>query len=94
MILGMTHAQKTLAVDIDIADANEEKRKEELREGAKKELDEWYRHHEEQIAKTKTANRYSVFFVNSEFLCHTFAREVTQVSFNFPFCQSSAPQEM
>lgn len=38
-------------------DANEEKRKEELREGAKKELDEWYRHHEEQIAKTKTANR-------------------------------------
>lgn len=38
-------------------DANEEKRKEELREGAKKELAEWYRHHEEQIAKTKTANR-------------------------------------
>ncbi|XP_069696387.1 clathrin light chain-like isoform X8 [Periplaneta americana] len=38
-------------------DANEEKRKDELREGAKKELDEWYRHHEEQIAKTKTANR-------------------------------------
>ncbi|KAJ9589006.1 hypothetical protein L9F63_017701 [Diploptera punctata] len=38
-------------------DENEEKRKEELREGAKKELDEWYRHHEEQIAKTKAANR-------------------------------------
>ncbi|PNF22211.1 Clathrin light chain [Cryptotermes secundus] len=38
-------------------DANEEKRKEELREGARKELAEWYRHHEEQIAKTKTANR-------------------------------------
>ena len=25
-------------------------------------MDEWYRHHEEQIAKTKTANRYSDFF--------------------------------
>ncbi|XP_049836979.1 clathrin light chain isoform X1 [Schistocerca gregaria] len=38
-------------------DANEEKRKEELREQAKKELEEWYKHHEEQIAKTKAANR-------------------------------------
>ncbi|KAK7874448.1 hypothetical protein R5R35_001540 [Gryllus longicercus] len=38
-------------------DANEEKRKEELREGAKRELEEWYKHHEEQIAKTKAANR-------------------------------------
>ncbi|XP_066999746.1 clathrin light chain isoform X2 [Anabrus simplex] len=38
-------------------DANEEKRKEEMREAAKKELEEWYKHHEEQIAKTKTANR-------------------------------------
>lgn len=50
---------------VDISDANEEKRKEELREGAKKELDEWYRHHEEQISKTKTANRYG--FSSSEF---------------------------
>jgi hypothetical protein len=47
-----------LLILIDISDANEEKRKEELREGASKELAEWYRHHEEQIAKTKTANRY------------------------------------
>jgi hypothetical protein len=52
----------------DISDANEEKRKEELREGARKELAEWYRHHEEQIAKTKTANRYGLFPSALEFL--------------------------
>lgn len=40
-----------------IADANEEKKKEEWREAAKKELEEWYRHHEDLIAKTKAANR-------------------------------------
>jgi hypothetical protein len=50
-----------LSILTDISDANEEKRKEELREGARKELAEWYRHHEEQIAKTKTANRYGFF---------------------------------
>ncbi|XP_044731130.1 clathrin light chain isoform X2 [Chrysoperla carnea] len=38
-------------------DAEEEKKKEEWREIAKKELEDWYRHHEEQIAKTKAANR-------------------------------------
>lgn len=39
-------------------DLNEEKKKEEWREAAKRELEEWYRHHEELIAKTKAANRY------------------------------------
>ncbi|XP_054261319.1 clathrin light chain isoform X3 [Macrosteles quadrilineatus] len=38
-------------------DANEEKKKAELREAAKKELEEWYKHHEELIAKTKADNR-------------------------------------
>ncbi|XP_050436189.1 clathrin light chain isoform X2 [Adelges cooleyi] len=38
-------------------DANEEKKKEELRLIAKKELEEWYKIHKEQIAKTKAANR-------------------------------------
>ncbi|KAI5732443.1 hypothetical protein M8J76_000274 [Diaphorina citri] len=38
-------------------DAEEEKKKEEMRKAAKKELEEWYRHHEELIAKTKAANR-------------------------------------
>lgn len=38
-------------------DREEEKKKEELREIAKKELEDWYRNHEETIAKTKAANR-------------------------------------
>ncbi|KAG7203826.1 hypothetical protein KM043_013839 [Ampulex compressa] len=38
-------------------DAEEEKKKEEWREAAKKELEEWYKHHVEAIGKTKTTNR-------------------------------------
>jgi len=38
-------------------DKEEEIKKDELREIAKKELEDWYKHHEEQIAKTKAANR-------------------------------------
>lgn len=38
-------------------DAEEEKKKEEWREVAKKELEEWYKHHAEAINKTKTTNR-------------------------------------
>lgn len=38
-------------------DAAEEVSKEELREKAKKELEEWYKQHEEQVAKTRQANR-------------------------------------
>ncbi|KAL1505261.1 hypothetical protein ABEB36_004862 [Hypothenemus hampei] len=38
-------------------DREEERKKEELREKAKKELEDWYRNHEETIAKTKAANR-------------------------------------
>ncbi|PSN45007.1 Clathrin light chain [Blattella germanica] len=49
-------------------DENEEKRKDELREGAKKELDEWYRHHEEQIAKTKAANREAAKNAEKQFV--------------------------
>ena len=30
----------------------------EWREAAKKELEEWYRHHDDLIAKTRAANRY------------------------------------
>lgn len=39
-------------------DAEEEKKKEEMLKVAKKELEDWYKTHEEQIAKTKAANRY------------------------------------
>lgn len=38
-------------------DLDEEKKKEELREQAKKELEDWYKHHEESISKTKASNR-------------------------------------
>uniref|UniRef100_A0A6P7FGS1 Clathrin light chain n=1 Tax=Diabrotica virgifera virgifera TaxID=50390 RepID=A0A6P7FGS1_DIAVI len=38
-------------------DQEEEKKKQELREVAKKELEDWYKNHEEAIAKTKAANR-------------------------------------
>ncbi|XP_066152565.1 clathrin light chain isoform X1 [Euwallacea fornicatus] len=38
-------------------DREEEKKKDELREIAKKELEDWYRNHEDTIAKTKAANR-------------------------------------
>jgi Na+-translocating ferredoxin:NAD+ oxidoreductase RnfC subunit len=38
-------------------DVEEEKKKLELRDIARKELEDWYRNHEEAIAKTKAANR-------------------------------------
>ncbi|RXG67230.1 Clathrin light chain [Armadillidium vulgare] len=38
-------------------DAAEELSKEELREKAAKELEEWYKQHEEQVTKTRQANR-------------------------------------
>lgn len=43
--------------NFDLSDAEEEKKKQELREIAKKELEDWYKNHEETIAKTKAANR-------------------------------------
>lgn len=38
-------------------DEEEEKRKTEMREAARKELDEWYKNHDEQVAKNRNANR-------------------------------------
>ncbi|XP_046978480.1 clathrin light chain isoform X1 [Vanessa cardui] len=40
-------------------DAEEETKKQEMLKVAKKELEDWYKTHEEQIAKTKAANRES-----------------------------------
>ncbi|XP_045492069.1 clathrin light chain isoform X1 [Colias croceus] len=40
-------------------DAEEERKKQEMLKVAKKELEDWYKTHEEQIAKTKAANRES-----------------------------------
>lgn len=47
-------------------DREEEKKKEELREQAKKELEDWYKHHQETISKTKSSNRYTQHFLNYE----------------------------
>lgn len=38
-------------------DREEERKREELREQARKELEDWYKHHDEAISKTKAANR-------------------------------------
>ncbi|XP_043664803.1 clathrin light chain isoform X7 [Vespula pensylvanica] len=49
-------------------DAEEEKKKEEWREAAKKELEEWYKHHAEAISKTKTTNRESAKNAEKQFV--------------------------
>ncbi|KAE8738415.1 hypothetical protein FOCC_FOCC016105 [Frankliniella occidentalis] len=52
-------------------DANEEKKREEWHEAAKKELEEWYRHHDELIAKTRAANRYvDIFIILKKYLIY------------------------
>jgi len=42
---------------LKVKDADEEVKKNELREKAKKELEDWYKMYEEQLAKSKTSNR-------------------------------------
>lgn len=42
---------------LEVKDAEEEKKKTELQETAKKELDDWYARYKEQIEKTKLSNR-------------------------------------
>ncbi|XP_031339633.1 clathrin light chain isoform X1 [Photinus pyralis] len=49
-------------------DREEEIKKEELRQIAAKELQDWYKHHEEQIAKTKAANRESAKNAEKQFV--------------------------
>ncbi|XP_033321056.1 clathrin light chain isoform X1 [Megalopta genalis] len=49
-------------------DAEEEKKKEEWREAARKELEEWYKHHAETISKTKTTNRESAKNAEKQFV--------------------------
>ncbi|XP_046666048.1 clathrin light chain isoform X8 [Homalodisca vitripennis] len=56
-------------------DANEEKKKAEMREAAKKELEEWYKHHEELIAKTKADNRESAINAEKQFVAEADAIE-------------------
>ncbi|XP_037033150.1 clathrin light chain isoform X5 [Bradysia coprophila] len=49
-------------------DLEEEKKKEELKEQARKELEDWYKHHEEAIAKTKSSNRESAKNAEKQFV--------------------------
>ena len=42
---------------IQVKDAEEEVKKKELREAAKRELEEWYKNRQEQLAKTKENNK-------------------------------------
>ncbi|XP_060841162.1 clathrin light chain isoform X5 [Rhopalosiphum padi] len=52
-------------------DADEEKKKEELRLVAKNELEEWYKIHKEQIAKTKDVNRESAINAEKQFVAES-----------------------
>ncbi|XP_015377426.1 PREDICTED: clathrin light chain isoform X3 [Diuraphis noxia] len=52
-------------------DADEEKKKEELRQIAKSELEEWYKIHKEQIAKTKDVNRESAINAEKQFVAES-----------------------
>lgn len=42
-------------------DLEEEKKREELKLQAKKELEDWYKQHDESILKTKSSNRWEEF---------------------------------
>ncbi|XP_055619580.1 clathrin light chain isoform X4 [Toxorhynchites rutilus septentrionalis] len=52
-------------------DREEERKKEELREQARKELEDWYKHHDETISKTKAANRESAKNAEKQFVAET-----------------------
>lgn len=53
-----------------LLDKAEEQNKTDLMERAKKELEDWYKQHEEQVAKTRQANRYvSVLDDNGTVIC-------------------------
>lgn len=52
-------------------DREEERKREELREQARKELEDWYKHHEEAISKTKASNRESAKNAEKQFVAET-----------------------
>jgi clathrin light chain A len=50
-------------VRLQTKDAEEETKKKEWKEAAKKELEDWYKNRQEQLAKTHASNKYvSIFF--------------------------------
>lgn len=48
---------------IIFVDEEEERKKKEMKEQARKELEDWYKHHKEAIDKTRSANR-SVLYMH------------------------------
>ncbi|XP_055693153.1 clathrin light chain isoform X1 [Lutzomyia longipalpis] len=52
-------------------DREEEKKKEELKQQAKKELEDWYKQHEESITKTKSSNRESAKNAEKNFVAES-----------------------
>ncbi|XP_059607554.1 clathrin light chain isoform X4 [Phlebotomus argentipes] len=52
-------------------DRDEEKKKEELKVQAKKELEDWYKQHEESITKTKSSNRESAKNAEKNFVAES-----------------------
>lgn len=53
----MTLKHSLIIITLFCSDEEEEKKKKEMREAARKELEEWYRTHEDQVAKNRNANR-------------------------------------
>jgi len=49
-----------------VTDAAEEEAIDEMKQTARKELEDWYRHRDEQLEKTKATNRYHCL---STYLC-------------------------
>lgn len=49
-----------------MTDAAEEEAIDEMKQTARKELEDWYRHRDEQLEKTKATNRYHCL---STYLC-------------------------
>ncbi len=49
-------------------DAEESKRKEELKQTAKHELEEWYTRYSEQLEKSKLNNRYFIILFYNQFI--------------------------
>ncbi|XP_068210525.1 clathrin light chain isoform X7 [Palaemon carinicauda] len=58
-------------IRLEQKDIEEEENKNELREKAKKELEEWYKQHEEQVAKTRQANRDACKSAEKELVADT-----------------------
>ncbi len=72
---GTTHIEDLLAQFSLLyfwADEEEERKKQEMKEAARKELEDWYKQHKETIEKTRSANRLviNILFLSSICFIH------------------------